>query len=872
MGGHTIGSGDRKQAVSVPLWMPCAAAMVLFLPIFTGCRTGAAAGRRVSSFVPPSPVHAEEKPEPAVPPPDRSAALAHFATAVSLDLEAARLEQIFDYQRLSTGTRQPSLKRDASRLRNRAVSELDAALVDDPGSAVILRRKGDVLMELGRVDEAVNLYRQAGASMAARPRWYFQTAGRLELLGRLEDAEGILRSAVDDPSILPGGLRKVALLELGRIYDSLGRFEEAEAALREALAQGSLPNASVRASLGMALADKIEKDPTGIRRLLVGILIKQGKFEEAVAEARLAAKEAPWDPRAAGVLAEAYKAAGKTAEAISAAQSFVKSHPSNQLGVLNLMRLLASGGQTDKAIEAGRKYLESNGDDARVQAVVFKLYKDAGRTDEAEKFALSGRKGKPSYPAALGLLDVYIQGGRGEKAFSLAENILRNTPLDDKVALQVVARLWKGLSAEKAKQFVEGYSHKYADDMRASYALARILAGKGKVKEAGRIFVSLARRRAPYGDVYEGAALSLLDGGDAYQAAILFLNGIDNGFVARPENMVGLIVDQAKDPEKVAERLEKHIGDYDSALTELYEIVAGLYSRSEKNAKAEQFYRKALEDPSPRLQDYAGLALCLYRQEKVSEAIGFVEDLIHKGQGAPPLVRMLVTMLTEDGRYDQAKSLAAKLIAEQPTDIDNRIVLANVYIGSEDYKAAERQLLSARDLAEGDKESMIRVRYFLGIVYDDQGKEGQALSMWRANLQAAPDDADSNNALAYHFAESGTNLDEALAHVRKALAADPENAAYLDTLGWIYYKRGETDKALENLKKAAEKMPDADIFDHLGDALSKSGDRQGALAAWRKALSNKPKSKARVKIKKKIEAYSPTPAGDVKQGGHNVGP
>ena len=305
------------------------------------------------------------------------------------------------------------------------------------------------------------------------------------------------------------------------------------------------------------------------------------------------------------------------------------------------------------------------------------------------------------------------------------------------------------------------------------------------------------------------------------------------------------------------------------------EIVAGLYSRAEKDAKAEQFYRKALEDPSPGLRNYAGLALSLYRQEKVSEAIGLVEDLIHKGQGAPPLVRMLVTMLSEDGRYDQAKSIAERLIAEQPTDIDNRIVLANVYIDSEDYETAEKQLLSARDLAEGDKESLIRVRYLLGIVYDEQGKDASALSMWRANLQAAPDDADSNNALAYHFAESGTNLDEALVHIRKALAGDPENAAYLDTLGWVYYKRGETDKAVESLTRAAAKMPDAVIFDHLGDALSKSGDREGALAAWRKALGNKPKSKDRVKIEEKIKAGSPTPAGDVKrdtQGDRDVGP
>jgi tetratricopeptide (TPR) repeat protein len=86
------------------------------------------------------------------------------------------------------------------------------------------------------------------------------------------------------------------------------------------------------------------------------------------------------------------------------------------------------------------------------------------------------------------------------------------------------------------------------------------------------------------------------------------------------------------------------------------------------------------------------------------------------------------------------------------------------------------------------------------------------------------------------YAEVGKHLDEAKAHVLKALAQDPNNGAYLDSMGWVYYKKGDLPHALEYLKKAAELERDAVIAEHLGDVYVKLGQKDLALERYEEAV------------------------------------
>ncbi|MCU0858007.1 MAG: tetratricopeptide repeat protein [Pontiellaceae bacterium] len=110
----------------------------------------------------------------------------------------------------------------------------------------------------------------------------------------------------------------------------------------------------------------------------------------------------------------------------------------------------------------------------------------------------------------------------------------------------------------------------------------------------------------------------------------------------------------------------------------------------------------------------------------------------------------------------------------------------------------------------------------------------------------------SQNYIAYMWAERGEKLEQALALIRNALAFSPENDAFIDTLGWIYYMQGRYSEALDELKKAcAISGDDPAILEHLGDTYLKLGQPDAALEQWEKAFKIDPESERLIERLKK---------------------
>jgi tetratricopeptide (TPR) repeat protein len=103
------------------------------------------------------------------------------------------------------------------------------------------------------------------------------------------------------------------------------------------------------------------------------------------------------------------------------------------------------------------------------------------------------------------------------------------------------------------------------------------------------------------------------------------------------------------------------------------------------------------------------------------------------------------------------------------------------------------------------------------------------------------------------LADKGIRLEEAKGLIEKALAVDPENGAYLDSIGWVYFKLLDYEKAREYLEKAVLNMDSSEeenyvIYDHLGDTYQKLGLRSKAIDAWKKALELKYMEEIRQKL------------------------
>jgi tetratricopeptide (TPR) repeat protein len=134
------------------------------------------------------------------------------------------------------------------------------------------------------------------------------------------------------------------------------------------------------------------------------------------------------------------------------------------------------------------------------------------------------------------------------------------------------------------------------------------------------------------------------------------------------------------------------------------------------------------------------------------------------------------------------------------------------------------------------------------------GKEDAAIRDLRALLAERPGDAHVQNALGYTLADNGRNLPEARGLLTAALAQSPDNAATLDSMGWLLYKEGNYPAALDYLQRANESGADPEIDLHIGEAQWAMGDQKAARATWQEALEKAPEN---AKLRERIERAGP---------------
>ncbi|NJL30976.1 MAG: hypothetical protein HC898_04745 [Phycisphaerales bacterium] len=134
------------------------------------------------------------------------------------------------------------------------------------------------------------------------------------------------------------------------------------------------------------------------------------------------------------------------------------------------------------------------------------------------------------------------------------------------------------------------------------------------------------------------------------------------------------------------------------------------------------------------------------------------------------------------------------------------------------------------------EEATLRLQW--AMMLQRMGKTSLGEAQLHRVLKLKPDDGPALNALGYGWADQGIQLPQAKAMIEKALSQEPENPAYLDSMGWVEYKLGRFPQAVEWLTKARMR-PGGDhpvILDHLGDALWRAGRKTEALRYWQVAL------------------------------------
>jgi Flp pilus assembly protein TadD len=203
----------------------------------------------------------------------------------------------------------------------------------------------------------------------------------------------------------------------------------------------------------------------------------------------------------------------------------------------------------------------------------------------------------------------------------------------------------------------------------------------------------------------------------------------------------------------------------------------------------------------------------------------------------PQIKARYALLLGESNQTDEAARLMRTQLNGTESDRETHLNIAQIYERARRYSEAEKSARAAEAIAGSPRDNEM-TWFLLGAIYERQKFFDKAEVEFKKALAVNPKSAAVLNYYGYMLGDLGIRLDEAQSLVQRALDEDPFNAAYLDSLGWIYYKQNKFGDAEATLRKALERdSHDPTMHSHLGDVYAKSGRPELAAGEWEKSLS-----------------------------------
>jgi Tfp pilus assembly protein PilF len=164
------------------------------------------------------------------------------------------------------------------------------------------------------------------------------------------------------------------------------------------------------------------------------------------------------------------------------------------------------------------------------------------------------------------------------------------------------------------------------------------------------------------------------------------------------------------------------------------------------------------------------------------------------------------------------------------------MALADLYVKGRKFDDAAKALDAAEKLSESDEEK-IDVWFKRGAMFERMKNVAAAETEFRKVLAVRSDNPATLNYLGYMLTDRNLRLPEALVMIQKAVNQEPNNGAYLDSLGWVYYRMGKLPEAEDNMRRAVELTPhDPTMRDHYAEVLFKASKVREAIAQWELSL------------------------------------
>jgi len=612
----------------------------------------------------------------------------------------------------------------------------------------------------------------AAADAKAKAYYHFTLAHLYEELAQLYRRGEYQRQAIDE-------------------YKEALKYDPNSAILAVQLAEAYRRSGRIRDAVVEA-KQVLSTDPDNLaaHRLLGHIYFETlgelGSDSQAQPTLRLAVEEfehitrlAPDDSLAWLNLARLYRMDNDPRQAEAALQKLLAMEPESEEGLSQLALLYSDQGDFQKAIELLEGAAAQSSSDKLLSALAY-AYEQANDLDSAVQ----------TYRRAL------QENDDPELRQRLAELLLRADRLEEALAeYQALAEGEPG-DAELQLRLSQIYRHqrRFAE---AQAALAR------------------AQELAP--DSLEiGFNESLLyEAQGDFRAAL----GVLSEMVARLTNAAGdYSPEEARRRAIVLERLgslHRQMESFDDAV----EVFRLLLPLGEEEAR----------------RGYAQIIETQRQARRLEAALATAQEALERFPEDSDLTLQRAGLLADRGDLEPAVAAARNLLDDSPADREVYLTLAQIYDRHKRYPEAEAALAEAEKLSRPGAE-IEYIHFLRGALYERQEKYDLAEESFRRVLAMNPKSAVTLNYLGYMFADKNMKLEESVALIQRALELDPYNGAYLDSLGWAYFRLGRLDQAEEYLVKALERLSrDPTIHDHLGDVYYKTGRLPLAEKAWERA-------------------------------------
>jgi tetratricopeptide (TPR) repeat protein len=315
--------------------------------------------------------------------------------------------------------------------------------------------------------------------------------------------------------------------------------------------------------------------------------------------------------------------------------------------------------------------------------------------------------------------------------------------------------------------------------------------------------------------------------------------------------------------------------ELDTTVTNIMALVGlgEVYEQSGKLDSAAMTFNRGLRIDPDNIVLHRELIMHYLRQDSLAEALPHSQAEVRLAPLDRSGVRRLGLIYYGLDSLGKADSIFSYLVNSGALSSIDHAYLGRIAVQQKQYEKARDEFSTAADLAdtsydswidlgfayrmlndtakeiaayvEGlkhvkDDQGVLRLNYALGSAYDRAGRTPEAVALFEKILAKNPDQAEALNDLGYMLADRNERLDYAKQLISKAIKIEPDNAAYLDSYGWVYYRLGDYGKALEYLTQAAAKVDDATIFEHLGDTYKAMNEPDSARSWWEKALKLSP--------------------------------